>query len=74
MRAACEVGDTKTVKKLLEEGADVNTCDLVSNINYIVHLFSIINVNVHSIMTSISTNHIWALSCLNWLAETTDKA
>ena len=71
LRAASEGGDIKIVKKLLEEGVDVN-CDLVSNINYIVHLFLkymctvIINVNVHSIVTSISTNHIWALSCLIW--------
>ena len=39
LRAACEVGDTKTVKKLLEEGADVNSCDFVCNINYRVNLF-----------------------------------
>ena len=73
LRAASEGGDIKIVKKLLEEGVDVNTCDLVSNISYIVHLFlkymcnvTIININVHSIVTSISTNYIWALSCLIW--------
>ena len=39
LRAASEGGDTKTVKKLLEEGVNVKSCDLVSNINYRVNLF-----------------------------------
>ena len=73
LRAASEGGDIKIVKKLLEEGVDVNTCDLVSNtcINYIFHLFlkymcnvTIINVNVHSIVTSISTNYYILLDLL----------
>ena len=33
LRTASEGGDTKTVKKLLEEGVNVNSCDLVSNID-----------------------------------------
>ena len=38
LRAASEFGDTLIVKKLLNEGADVDSCDIVSSIVYNVYL------------------------------------
>ena len=46
LRAASEGGDTSIVKKLLNEGAVVNSCDIVSDIVYVYYFILHVHVFV----------------------------